>query len=137
MKYLGCSQKDITQQVLRTMFNVVSRNQDDHVKNNAFLMNQNGEWRLSPAFDVMYAYNPGGEWTNAHQMSINGKNSHFELNDLISFAEIWNLKPSASRQMLEKVITAVRLWQVLAVETGIDDKIINLVHSAHRLNFLN
>jgi len=68
MKRLGLAQKDLEQHVLRAMFNVVGRNQDDHVKNIAFLMNRRGEWRLSPAFDVSYAYDPNGDWTSQHQM---------------------------------------------------------------------
>ncbi|MEL7658539.1 MAG: type II toxin-antitoxin system HipA family toxin [Bacillota bacterium] len=73
MKRLRLSQSDLDQQVIRAMFNVVGRNHDDHVKNIAFLMNRRGDWKLSPAFDVSYAYDPKGYWTSQHQMSINGK----------------------------------------------------------------
>lgn len=52
----------VEQQYRRTVFNIVARNQDDHVKNIAFLMNPAGQWRLSPAFDVVYAFNPSGLW---------------------------------------------------------------------------
>ena len=52
--------------------------QDDHVKNIAFLLDRSGAWSLSPAFDVMYAYNPAGQWTSRHQMTINGKSDGFE-----------------------------------------------------------
>jgi serine/threonine-protein kinase HipA len=78
---LGLPRKDAEQQVLRAFFNVVGRNCDDHVKNIAFLMNRRGEWSLSPAFDVTYAWNPAGEWTSRHQMSINGKREAFERED--------------------------------------------------------
>ena len=77
MKRLGLPREDIEQQVLRAIFNVVARNQDDHVKNIAFLMNREGEWNLSPAFDITYAYDPTGYWTSRHQMSINGKRDSF------------------------------------------------------------
>jgi serine/threonine-protein kinase HipA len=55
------------------MFNVVARNQDDHVKNIAFLKNRRGGWRLSPAFDVTYGYYVSDYWAGKHQMSIIGK----------------------------------------------------------------
>ena len=55
------------------VFNVVARNQDDHTKNIAFLMDADGQWSLSPAFDLTYAYNPDGAWTSRHQMTLNGK----------------------------------------------------------------
>uniref|UniRef100_UPI0035694DE0 type II toxin-antitoxin system HipA family toxin n=1 Tax=Hyphomonas sp. TaxID=87 RepID=UPI0035694DE0 len=75
---------DIERQVRRTFFNLVARNQDDHVKNIAFLMDKQGRWSLSPAFDVMYSYNPAGVWTSRHQMSLNGKLDGFDREDFRS-----------------------------------------------------
>ncbi|MBY0270848.1 MAG: HipA domain-containing protein [Burkholderiales bacterium] len=49
-----------------------ARNQDDHVKNIAFLMDPQGRWSLAPAFDMTYSYNPAGLWTATHQMTMNG-----------------------------------------------------------------
>jgi serine/threonine-protein kinase HipA len=54
-------------------FNAIARNHDDHTKNISFLMDPQGEWHLSPAYDVTFAYNPGNIWLKQHQMSINGK----------------------------------------------------------------
>ena len=64
------------------VFNVVARNQDDHVKNIAFLMDRSGKWELSPAFDVVYSYNPTGDWTAQHQMSLAGKRDGFTARGL-------------------------------------------------------
>ena len=55
---------DVEEQFRRMTFNLVARNQDDHVKNIAFLMDQQGQWSLAPAFDVTYSYNPAGAWTS-------------------------------------------------------------------------
>ena len=63
----------IEQQFRRIAFDIVARNQDDHVKNIAFLMNKSGESSLAPAFDVTYRFNPAGAWTACHQMTTNGK----------------------------------------------------------------
>jgi len=52
----------VEEQFRRMAFNIIARNQDDHVKNIAFLMDKAGQWSLAPAFDVMYSYNPTGEW---------------------------------------------------------------------------
>src|SRR5690606_7911121 len=84
---------DIEQQFRRAVLNVLIRNQDDHVKNIAFLMNREGQWRLSPAFDLGYAYNPEGSWTHRHQMSLTGKQDHFELADLVAFGVFCGMKP--------------------------------------------
>ena len=77
---------DVDQQFRRTVFNVIARNHDDHVKNIAYLMNKTGEWRLSPAFDVAYSYNPSGAWTSRHRLSVNGKRDDFIVEDLIALA---------------------------------------------------
>src|SRR5207342_1540322 len=92
IKRLGLSMRDREQQFRRMIFNVVARNQDDHVKNVAFLMDKAGSWSLSPAFDVTYAYNPGGRWTGTHQMSLNGKRDGFEASDYAAFAKSCGLK---------------------------------------------
>jgi len=92
IKQLGSPSGDIEQQVRRAFFNILGRNQDDHVKNIGFVMNKDGDWRLSPAFDVAYSYNPKGDWTSRHQMSLNLKRDGFEINDLIEFAKMAGIK---------------------------------------------
>ncbi len=76
----------------RIIFNVIGRNQDDHVKNISFLMDKNGLWRLSPAYDMSYAYNEDGIYCKAHQILINGKDKDIALEDLISLGDSFNLK---------------------------------------------
>ena len=137
MKRLGLSQRDLEQQVLRAMFNVVGRNHDDHVKNIAFLMNRRGEWRLSPAFDVSYAYDPKGYWTSQHQMSINGRREMFTKQDLISLAKIAGIKNNRAQEMLERVITTMRSWPEIAGNVGIAEDRIRKIQAAHRLTFLD
>ncbi|MEQ8953362.1 MAG: type II toxin-antitoxin system HipA family toxin, partial [Gammaproteobacteria bacterium] len=83
MRKLDLTLPQIEQQYLRTVFNLVARNQDDHVKNIAFLMDKAGRWSLAPAFDVIYAWQPDGAWTGQHQMSVNGKRDRFTLEDLL------------------------------------------------------
>ena len=120
IKRLNLPQEDLEQQVLRAMFNVVGRNQDDHVKNISFLMNQAGEWRLSPAYDVTYSYSPDGRWTSQHQMSINGKRDRFTQEDLFSLAKVVDIKPARAKEMLARVIEVVRNWVDYAEEAGVD-----------------
>src|SRR6185437_8322835 len=92
MKRLELPMSSLEEQFRRMLFNVVARNQDDHVKNIAFLMDKTGAWTLSPAFDVTYAYNPDGQWTARHQMTINGKTDNFEQEDFRACAETAGLK---------------------------------------------
>ena len=136
MKRLGLTQKDLEQQVLRAMFNVVGRNHDDHVKNIAFLMNRRGEWRLSPAFDVSYAYDPTGYWTSQHQMSINGKRNNITKDDLSSLAKIVGIKQSRAYEMLDQVINAMRTWTEVAGKVGVDDEKIHKIQKTLLVSLL-
>ncbi len=113
---------DVEQQFRRAVFNILIRNQDDHVKNIAFLMNQSGEWRLSPAFDVSYAYNPDGDWTSRHQMSLNGKRDAFELSDLVEFGKFCGLKPKKAESIIHEMREHVELWPVYAAQAGVADR---------------
>ena len=137
MKRLGLSQKDLEQQVLRAMFNVVGRNHDDHVKNIAFLMNRRGEWKLSPAFDVSYAYDPKGVWTSQHQMSINGKRDSFSKEDLSSLAKIAGIKTNRAYEMLDRVVLIMRNWPEFAQKAGVAEDRIRQIQATHRISLLD
>ena len=132
MRQLRLSKADAIQQFRRMVFNVVARNQDDHTKNIAFLMNQDGRWKLSPAFDVIYSHNPAGKWTNQHQMSINGKRDHFLLTDMIDVAESISIpKPMG---IITSVLDAVGRWPEFAAKAGIKDKVISEIARYHRMD---
>ena len=110
---------DLEQQFRRAVFNIMVRNQDDHVKNIAFLMNRMGEWRLSPAFDVSYAYNPAGTWTGQHQMSLNGKRDHFHLGDLIEFGRFCDIKSTRASKIIDDIKGLVLDWPTYAGRAGV------------------
>ncbi len=114
IRRLGLPMEDIEQQVRRAFFNVLGRNQDDHVKNIAFLMDRSGTWRLSPAFDLAYSFNPTGAWTSQHQMTLNAKRDHFEVDDLIACAQAGGLKKSRAGQLLQQVSAAIAAWPSFA-----------------------
>ncbi|MGA9396915.1 MAG: type II toxin-antitoxin system HipA family toxin [Anaerolineaceae bacterium] len=137
MKLLGLSHTDLEQQVLRAMFNVVGRNQDDHVKNIEFIMNQSGEWRLSPAYDVSYSFNPTSYWTSNHQMSINGKLDMFTKEDLFALAKIGGIKTYRASEMLDRVIKSIRTWSEKAAELEVDEKIIHQIEASQRLSIMD
>ena len=132
IRRMGLPRKDMEQQVLRALFNVIGRNCDDHVKNIAFLMNRRGEWRLSPAYDVSYAWNPSGEWTSRHQMSVNGKRDGFERDDLIALAGAAGIKKARAEQMINRVIDVVRRWHDYAQEAGVNEEQARQIRTAHR-----
>ncbi|MHC1481704.1 type II toxin-antitoxin system HipA family toxin [Frateuria aurantia] len=128
---------DIEQQFRRAVLNILIRNQDDHVKNIAFLMNRTGEWRLSPAFDVAYAYNPTGTWTQQHQMSLNGKRDHFELSDLEAFGRFCGFKSRPARSIITEIDEQVGQWMAFADEAGVKEATAAAIHRGMRLGLLH
>lgn len=111
----------------RMVFNVVVRNQDDHTKNISFLMGEDGVWRLSPAYDMGYAYNPNGGWTATHQMSINGKFDNIARQDLLEFALQNNIKDAAL--IIDEIVERASLWPKMAQECDVPSKIIDTLIS--------
>ncbi len=114
----------------RMVFNMVARNQDDHTRNIAFLMDSNGTWRLAPAFDVVWAYNSKGSWTNRHQMTVNGKRDHFERGDLLAVSENFGVKGAA--EIVNQVTGAVAAWGSIARECGVDSALLKKIATTHR-----
>lgn len=111
----------------RMVFNVVARNQDDHTKNISFLMDEKGVWRLSPAYDMGYAYNPNGGWTAAHQMSVNNKFEGIGRKDLLAFAERNNIRDAAS--IIEGTCDRVAHWPDIARDCGVPQSMINEIYN--------
>ena len=102
-KRIGLTMTDIEQMYRRAVFNICARNQDDHTKNIGFLMDKRGHWKLAPAFDVTYAYNPNGRWTGTHQMTFNGKRENFTLEDFKTVAKNAGLVQGRYKRILEQV----------------------------------
>lgn len=132
MRMLRLPAADIEQQFMRAVLNVLIRNQDDHVKNIAFLMDRQGQWRLSPAYDVVYAYNPTGTWTSQHQMSLNHKRDHFEMDDLLAFGNFCGLKPKRAREVVRRLQEQVENWMTFADEAEIPESQAAPIHRAMR-----
>ncbi len=109
----------------RMVFNVVLRNQDDHTKNISFLMDSDGKWRLSPAYDMGFAYNPTGAWTKTHQMSINGKFDNLTRKDLMECAAVNNIKNAS--EIIDHTCDVASGWPILAKECGVPQSMIDSI----------
>ncbi|MET0028811.1 MAG: HipA domain-containing protein [Candidatus Thiodiazotropha sp.] len=119
IRKLGLSTGTVEQQFRRMAFNIVARNQDDHVKNVAFLMNKQGAWWLAPAYDLTYSYNPRGAWTSRHQMTLNGKREDFSVEDFKACGRTLSLKRARAEQLLREVVEPVARWNDYADEVGV------------------
>lgn len=132
IRRLGLSMDAVEEQFRRMVFNVVARNQDDHVKNIAFLMDRRGQWSLAPAFDVMYAYNPSGAWTARHQMSLAGKREGFTLDDLKAVAATASMKRGRAEKIAREVTSAVARWREFAATAGVAERQSDMIATVHR-----
>jgi len=134
MRQLELPMEEIEQQFRRMVFNVIARNQDDHVKNIAFLMDKSGQWSLSPAFDVTYSFNPSGKWTSKHQMTINGKRDGFDMEDFKACARAASMKRGRYIKIVDEVKQSVSRWQEFANDAGVDRVQRDQVQKTLRLN---
>ena len=127
----------VEQQFRRAVFNVIARNQDDHVKNISFLMDRSGKWSLSPAYDVAYAYNPSGTWTRDHQMSLAGRRNGFERDDILRFAVSIGMKRRRALEILDKVGASVRDWGKHAEAAEVAPRDAARIEKAFRSNLMS
>ena len=133
MRQLALPMQAIEQQFRRMAFNIVARNQDDHVKNIAFLMNKAGEWSLSPAFDVTYSFNPDGAWTASHQMTMNGKREDFTLEDFKACARAASMKRGRAETIVAEVQHTVANWPSFAEQAGVPEDVQDRIRRSLRL----
>lgn len=132
MRKLRLPHTDAAQLFRRMVFNIIARNQDDHTKNISFMMDKSGEWKLAPAYDMIYAYNPEGTWTGTHQMSINGKTDGFLMNDLLQVAKDITIKKG--KEIINEIRGTIRLWPDFAAEAGVTENQAIAIEKTFRLN---
>ena len=137
MKELGVSYKEIEQFYRRMVFNCLAVNQDDHVKNISFIMDRTGTWRLSPAYDITFSYNPSNRWLRAHQMTINGKTTEITKIDLLAAGSQMGLKARRCKDIISEVLSAVEDFSIFAEQAGISEKTYTYIDSiiSRQINF--
>ncbi|MFI5368324.1 MAG: type II toxin-antitoxin system HipA family toxin, partial [Spirochaetia bacterium] len=133
IRQLSLPMEAVEEQFRRMAFNIVARNQDDHAKNIAFLMDKDGRWSLAPAFDVTYAFNPAGDWTATHQMTMNGKRDGFTQEDFRACAKSASMKRGRAETIVEEVRAAVKRWPEYAEHARVEESTRTAIQQAHRL----
>jgi serine/threonine-protein kinase HipA len=132
MRQLRLPSRDAEELFRRMCFNVIARDQDDHTKNISFLMDENGKWALSPAYDVTYAYDPANKWMKDHQMSINGKRKDIERPDMVALAKKMNIKKPD--EIIDKVISKVMNWSKYADRAKVSAKQVKAIEKTFLIN---
>ena len=129
VRALGLDGDALAQAYRRMVFNVMAVNNDDHAKNFAFLRGPDSDWRLSPAYDVMYAYNPSNEWISRHLMSVDGKFEGIEFEDLYAVGERNDVP--GYRRVVREVRAGVGGWAGFAEEAEVPGVDITRIAAAH------
>jgi serine/threonine-protein kinase HipA len=113
----------------RMAFHVIARNCDNHAKNFAFRLKKDGNWELSPAYDVCFAYRPDSDWVNQHNLSIHGKRIYITKEDLLFVAKSMNIKKAFT--IIQKIDNAVRKWHEFAEEAKVDSDLKERIGKLH------
>ena len=131
IRQLNLPYSELEQMYRRMVFNVLSRNHDDHTKNHSFLMEKSGKWLLAPAYDLCYSYSPSGKWTNKHQLSLNGKRDDFNMQDLLQVAEKQSIKNA--KEIIEQILDVVSQWNKYAEKYKVKKEFINIIKENLRI----
>ncbi len=124
---IGTPESDVEQIFRRMVFNVLAINQDDHVKNFSFLMDRKGAWRLSPAYDITFAYDPANRWLAAHQMNVNGKSKGISEGDLLASGKNMDISTAKCKAILGEVSASVRKWSHFAELADLPEEDMDLI----------
>lgn len=116
---LNLGQKALNQLYRRMVFNVLARNQDDHAKNHSFLMDPDGAWWLSPAYDIIFSFKKDSRWISAQQMRVNGKRDDFTRDDLLDAARAADVKRPGP--IVDEVKSALDRWPEFAAAAALKE----------------
>lgn len=129
LSVLRCGIDDMEQLFRRMVFNVVFRNNDDHVKNISFLMDDNGRYHLSPAYDLSYSYNPNGNWTKHHQMRINNKVDDIYRVDLVEAGKKMYISESKCNKIIDHILNVSKNFENYAIQAKLPINVSNKIKS--------
>ena len=129
LRLLQLGQPAVDEAFRRMTFNLAAANQDDHVKNFAFLMTREGKWHLSPAYDLTFA--KGNAWTRTHQMTLNGKDDGFVRADLVDVGRTMDM-PRGGADIIGQVNASLDQWEREAAEVEVPQRWVDHVRAQFR-----
>ena len=129
MRILRLPYPQANQMFRRMVFNVIARNCDDHTKNFAFRLKKDGNWELTPAYDICFAYRPGSDWVSHHNLSINGKRTAITRDDLLIVAKAMNIKKA--NNIVDQISKTVTSWYKFAEVANVDNKLKEKIGNSH------
>ncbi len=127
MRLLRLTYPEAEQMFRRMVFNVLATNCDDHTKNFSFRMKQGEKWRLSPAYDICYAYNSKNYWVNQQTLSINGKRMNITKDDFMTIAKANNIKKG--EKIIDEINLIINNWKDFASKVGVKQELVNTIQN--------
>jgi len=118
VRILTKNHQDLRQAFRRMVFNVLTHNRDDHVKNVSFCLDESGDWSLACAYDLTFAPGPGGE----HSMTVQGEGKTPGRREMWAVGLGVGLKDMDMAGMYDEVRAAVEQWPILADEVGLPEE---------------
>lgn len=102
-------------QFRNAVFNVLSHNRDDHSKNFSYLMNTQGVWTVSPAYDLTFSTGPSGE----HSTLVMGEGQKIQKEHLLHLAAIGNIKKDKALEIIQNICDVIEKWPTIAATVGV------------------
>ena len=117
----------------RMVFNILANNTDDHNRNFSFIMKENREWSLSPAYDMTYIFNKGGyQPENERCLSLAGKIQDITLDDVLSFAKANNIR--RARSIINNIAKTISSFRAIATHNGVREEWIGRIEQSLNKN---
>lgn len=107
------------------VFNVLAHNRDDHSKNFSYLMDSQGGWKLSPAYDLTFSSGPRGEQSTM----VMGEGRNPNISHLLKLADEAKIKKYRALEIIEVTKSSLSKWPILAKQYGVSDANIKLIQS--------
>ena len=112
MRLLRLTYPEAEQMFRRMVFNVLATNYDDHTKNFSFILKKDEKWRLAPAYDLCFSFDPTNHWVSKQTLSVNGKRLEITKEDLMTIAKDNNIKKG--EKIIKDIYSKVKSWNKYA-----------------------
>jgi serine/threonine-protein kinase HipA len=119
MRILRLTYPEAEQMFRRMVFNVIATNYDDHTKNFSFILKKDENWRLAPAYDLCFSFDPSNHWVSKQTLSINGKRLGITKEDLMTIAKNNSIKKGD--KIIAEINAVVKSWNKYATQAKVTD----------------
>jgi serine/threonine-protein kinase HipA len=127
MRLLRLTYPEAEQMFRRMVMNVIATNYDDHTKNFSFIFRKDENWKLAPAYDLCFSFDPTNHWVSKQTLSVNGKRLGITKEDLMTIARDNNIKKG--ERIIEDINSIVKSWYNYADRAGVRNDLKDRINS--------